>query len=356
MDLEEIMYGGDDNNDTSDDNDDEDCWVWMEEDCMFIFEGNEDLFDSCTYGYWYDACWYEEDDESCYAYVTYMGDEWEGTCEDLEMEFSEYITYESDYDDEWSYGDDDDCKWQEVGVNGSEIGDEDLTADTVYWVSYDECSPMDTASCNVYYMDEWQESCDWMIEDWENVSQYDFWFDMPDPRFRDIFFYMEDYTSDTTERCFSECFTEYDGTSDFEVCVDCQHNIIFCMEYYEGETFRCEDYYTLDYDNDSDDEDCEGQMTESWNCDVEDVPVCTITYGYDDCLDVEICDVTWMWNDEQMDASCDEFDDWYANGQDWGSDGEDCLWYDEGDCLDMLAEDVEGLESCYFTATWDECL
>ena len=80
MELEEQIYGGDDNH--NDDGNDDECWRWEEDDCMSHFEGVEGL-ESCWYNMWVNDCTGEEDMASCEAWATLNGEEFNGGCEEL---------------------------------------------------------------------------------------------------------------------------------------------------------------------------------------------------------------------------------------------------------------------------------
>jgi len=111
-----------------------------------MFEGYEE-FTSCTYGFWVDMCNNEEDDESCYAYVTFQGEEYEGHCDELEEMFGEYMPEETEGD--YSDGSDwEDCKFVEISVNGAQV---DQDPEKTYWLSYNECDVEGTVSCDIYH-------------------------------------------------------------------------------------------------------------------------------------------------------------------------------------------------------------
>jgi len=88
-----------------DDYDDEgsysdDCWEWIEDDCMHMF-GDVEGLESCSYTMWYDACYDEDDMESCTADILYHGEEMTLSCSEAEAMF--YGESHSGSDDESTF-------------------------------------------------------------------------------------------------------------------------------------------------------------------------------------------------------------------------------------------------------------
>jgi len=103
--LEEMFF----NNDQEYDDEfcEEEDWQFVEEDCMDMWEG-VDEFTSCYYTMWVDMCNHVDDEESCYAYVTFNGEFFEGSCAELEETFGDYMNDENDDYDDW----DGECDWE----------------------------------------------------------------------------------------------------------------------------------------------------------------------------------------------------------------------------------------------------
>jgi len=92
--------------------------------------------------------------------------------------------------------------------------------------------------------------------------------------------------------------------------------------------------------------------------------------GLESCYYFESCDeclVDAVANGEQVTGTCDEMmemfeipeddEEWYFDDEEWYYDDEECS--EEGetfDCFDMTVDYVDGLESCYYFESCDECI
>jgi len=159
---------------------------------MEMFEDAEGL-ESCNYSEWWDSCTGESD--SCYAYITFDGEDFEGTCDELEEMFGEYMNddytdYNWDCEVEWEYMEGQDCMEMFYEVEGLEsctysayydhcTGETDMdgcmATIVIDGVSHDgECSELEDMFYNNdhYYDDEDCEE-DWQYEEGDCMEMFE---------------------------------------------------------------------------------------------------------------------------------------------------------------------------------------
>lgn len=81
---------------------------------------------------------------------------------------------------------------------------------------------------------------------------------------------------------------------------------------------------------------------------------CNYNSTWDACTGEEIsCNATARYHNETINGTCTDMLDYF--GIDMSEGDDECVWEDEGDCMEMVGEFIEGIESCSYWYVYDEC-
>jgi hypothetical protein len=179
---------------------------------------------------------------------------------------------------------------------------------------------------------------------WEMNPEYsDFWT-----------FWHEYHRSD--ERCYTECSShqcEEDSTNcSYEVCHDCQGELIYCMQYNDGAENWCLDWYDGQGGNNTD---CEAEAEcYDYDCseDLNGGAACNMQDCYDECAATSFCYAEWMGDQMEMQyGSCDEFWTWHDSNGNSTTCEDDSFCHAPHDCT----EDYGFLAECWGNYCYDAC-
>lgn len=291
-----------------------------------------DFLDACKMQQCYDPCSF---DSFCSAEWTHDMEYNQGTCDEF-WEWHDAFMNETSCEDMSFCHAPHDC-----------TEDYPMLEECMGYYCYDDCEEVD--SCSVNFV-------------WEGES-----YDMNCTDFQTM---MDEY-ADNDETCEVTCLEPYDCTEDtgLETCSEliCDYE---CATYnhttctvnfvYEEELFDldCNTFWEEFSSNGDDNETCGMSCEMYYDCaDELQLPFCEISTCIDPCTFEGECVVDFQFEGEdvqQMD--CETFqEEFIPGGGDDNCTANEDHQMSEGDCLEMVSEFVEGVESCVYHEMVDTC-
>jgi hypothetical protein len=90
--------------------------------------------------------------------------------------------------------------------------------------------------------------------------------------------------------------------------------------------------------------------------DVEGMSYCWAYIEYNECTGEESCYAYVTVDGVDMEGDCDDLEEEHYDDDEWYYDDEVCVEGGEDlDCFDMVVDYIEGLESCSYFESCDEC-